>query len=195
MFADSDIADLSIFGLGVSNIEPGKEGMDFAFDPISVSAGEFVYLSYESTNFNNFFGFNPDITNNTLRQVRGVFGVELYKNGSVIDVFGDITIQAANSDPWKFADSWAYRVDETGPDGTTFNVDNWILPGRNTLDDETSNATAEDPVPLGTFSPGEIARDQTGGVGVTPEPSTYGIIFSVFAVGLVVWRKRNRLKY
>lgn len=99
MFADSDIADLSIFGLGVSNLEPGKEGMDFAFDPISVSAGEFVYLSYESTNFNNFFGFNPDITNNTLRQVRGVFGVELYKNGSVIDVFGDITIQAANSDP------------------------------------------------------------------------------------------------
>lgn len=192
LYAFEDIDNLRDYGINVANINDTTPGRDIRLPAMSLSAGSFFYISREEDLFEEWFGFKPDHTANVMNQINGTWGVELPKDDIVIDVFGDVTKKAENSDAWKFVDSWAYRMDETGPDGSTFNIDNWILPGRNVLDDETSNSSSENPVPIGTYTPEQIARDQTGGVGVTPEPSTYGIIFSIFAVGLVVWRKRNR---
>ena len=192
LYASEDIENLRDYGINVANINDPTPGRDFRLPAVSLSAGSFFYISREDELFEDWFGFEPDHTANIMNQINGTWAVELLKDDIVIDIFGDVTKKAVNADPWKFTDSWVYRMNETGPDGSTFNIDNWILPGRNKLDDETSNATAEFPVPVGTYLPEQIARDETGGAGVTPEPSTYGIIFSIFAVGLIVWRKRNR---
>ncbi len=192
LYASEDIENLREYGINVANINDPTPGRDFRLPAVSLSAGSFFYISREEELFEDWFGFEPDHTANIMNQINGSWAVELLKGDIVIDIFGDVTQKAVNADPWKFTDSWVYRMNETGPDGSTFNIDNWILPGRNKLDDETSNATAEFPVPVGTYLPEQIARDETGGAGVTPEPSTYGIIFSIFAVGLIVWRKRNR---
>ena len=48
-------------------------------------------------------------------------------------------------------DGWTYRVDNTGPDGSTFVLANWTFSGPNALDGETSNATAATPWPIGTY--------------------------------------------
>ncbi len=62
-------------------------------------------------------------------------------NGSVVDVFGDIYVDGTGQ-PWDHLDGWAYRVDETGPDGTMFVLANWYFSGVDALDGETTNATA-----------------------------------------------------
>ena len=192
LYAMEDIANLRDYGINVANINDETPGQDIRLPNVSLLAGEFYYISREEELFEDWFGFLPDRTANVMNQINGTWGLELLKNEVVIDTFGDVTKKAENSDPWKFVDSWAYRKDGTGPDGTTFDIDNWLFGGKNALDDETSNSSAEVPVPIGTYSPVVLLQTQGGGGAVVPEPSTYGIIFSLFAVGLVVWRKRMR---
>lgn len=55
--------------------------------------------------------------------------------------------------PWNYLDGWAYRKDGTGPDGTLFNVNNWIYSGTDVFDLQTSNATATVPFPVCDYSP------------------------------------------
>ena len=193
LYALEDIDNLRDYGINVASLNDDTPGQDIKLPKVSLGAGSFFYVSREEELFEEWFGFAPDHTANVMNQISGLWAVELLKDEVVIDVFGDVTKKATNSDPWKFSDSWVYRKDETGPDGTTFNIDNWILPGRNALDDETSNAAAQSPVPIGTYDPLRVAQDQQGG-GATavPEPSTYGIIFSIFAIGLIVLRQRLR---
>ena len=66
-------------------------------------------------------------------------------------VDGDVYVDGTG-EPWEHLDGWAYRVDETGPDGETFVLANWFFSGPNALDGETSNATAAVPFPIGTYA-------------------------------------------
>ena len=191
LFASEDIDNLRIFGINLGSLADPTPGRDFRLPAGSLNAGDFFYISREEELFEDWFGFKPNQLSNAMNQVNGVFGVELYKDDVVIDTFGDVTKQSSGPDrePWDFVDSWAYRKDGTGPDGTSFNIDNWIMPGRNSLDYETSNASANYPVPVGSFSPTVASGTPPVGAAV-PEPRTYGIIFSVFAVALIIWRKK-----
>jgi len=83
--------------------------------------------------------------------INGDDAVELYQNGAVIDTFGDINVNG-NGEPWQYSDGWAYRVDGTGPDGSTFVLGSWFFSGVNALDNETSNASAANPIPVGTYT-------------------------------------------
>jgi predicted extracellular nuclease len=146
-----DIADLTIYGVGGANNGGGTDGQEFTFPPGGASAGSFIYIASESTQFQNFFGFLPDHTSNAA-SINGDDAIELFKNGSVIDVFGDINVDGSG-EPWEYLDGWAYRTNGTGPDGSTFALGNWTFSGTNALDGETSNATATTPFPLGTYAP------------------------------------------
>jgi hypothetical protein len=151
VFVASDIADLSIYGLGSATNGGGTDGEEFAFPAISVTAGTYLYVSSESTGFNTFFGFMPNYTDADLG-VNGDDAVELFENGIVIDVFGDQTWAPGPPLPWFYSDGFAYRNINTGPDGSTFMISNWTMSGVNALDPALTNGTAPIPVPIGTFT-------------------------------------------
>jgi len=181
LYVLNDIADMSIYGLGSANNGGGSDGEEFTFPAVAYMAGTFIYVASESSGFNTFFGFNPDYTTGAMA-INGDDAIELFMNGSVVDIFGDINVDG-NGEPWEYLDGWAYRVDATGPDGSIFVLGNFTYSGPNALDDETSNATATTPVPIGTYMP-------------PPPPvplGTTGIIIAIFLISAVLIVRRGRL--
>jgi hypothetical protein len=83
--------------------------------------------------------------------INGDDAVELFYQGGVIDIFGDINTDGTG-EVWDFLDGWAYRNDDTGNDGSAWNPSNWSFSGINALDGEATNATAATPIPFGTYS-------------------------------------------
>ena len=154
IYVINDIPDLSIYGLGSANDGGGTDGEEFTFPSIAATAGEYLYVASESTSFSFFFGFAPNDVRPAV-SINGDDAIELFQNGSVVDVFGTIDCDPnAGSSPcpeWEYSDGWAYRNNHTGPDGNTFILGNWSFSGINALDGETSNGSATYPVPIETF--------------------------------------------
>ena len=146
----SDIADLSIYGLGSANNGNGGGLQEFTFPAGPASAGTFLYVASEATAFATFFGFAPQFTSGAA-SINGDDAIELFMSGGVVDVFGDV-ITDGSGEPWEYQDGWAYRDDATGPDGTAFVIANWTFSGPNALDGESSNGTATTPFPIGAYS-------------------------------------------
>ncbi len=149
LYVVNDIPDLSIYGLGSANNGNGGGVQEFTFPAVSASAGSCIWVASEDVGFTSFFGFPPSYTDGSML-INGDDAVELFTNGSVSDVFGDINVDGTGQ-PWEYLDGWAYRNAGTGPDGSTFVIGNWTFSGPNALDGETSNATATTPVPLTTY--------------------------------------------
>jgi predicted extracellular nuclease len=150
----NDVADLSAYGIGSANNGGGSDGEEFTFPSGAVGAGTFLYVASEAANFSTFFGFAPTHTSGAA-SINGDDAIELFRSGSVVDVFGDINVDGSG-EPWEYLDGWAYRADGTGPDGTTFVLANWSFSGPNALDGETTNATAVTPFPIGAYSACEL---------------------------------------
>jgi hypothetical protein len=98
LYVVNNIPDLSIYGLGSANNGGGSDGEEFTFPNASATSGQFIYVASESTGFNNFFGFAPDYTSGAMA-VNGDDAIELFTNGSVSDVFGDINTDGTGQ-PW-----------------------------------------------------------------------------------------------
>ena len=98
----NDIADLSIYGFGSANNGGGSDGEEFTFPLASVTAGSFIYVASEATGFNSFFGFAPDYTS-FAANINGDDAIELFQNGGVVDVFGDINVDGSG-EPWEYLD-------------------------------------------------------------------------------------------
>ncbi|NEN23583.1 HYR domain-containing protein [Cryomorpha ignava] len=157
LYVVEDINDLSDFGIGSANNGGGSDGEELTLSGSAV-AGTYIYVGSESTKFNDFFGFAPDFTDSAVG-VNGDDAIELFQNGVVIDVFGDINTDGTN-EAWEYSDGWAYRINETGPDGSTFVSGNWTYSGEGALDGETQNSSASTPFPLRTYSPAPAAGTQ-----------------------------------
>jgi len=151
-YALEDIADLSLYGFGSANNGGGSDGQEFTFPADAATKGQFLYASYEIAGFNSFFGFNPDYDGMSAANINGNDAIELFRDGSVIDVFGDIN-KDGTGEPWEYMDGWAYRKNGTGPDGSTFVLDNWFFSGPNALDGKTTNASADTPFPICSYEP------------------------------------------
>jgi hypothetical protein len=156
LYVLDDIADLSIYGVSSANNGGGSTLVpEFTFPADSATAGDFLYLATESTGFNAFFGFDPDYISSSAASINGDDAIELFMDGVVVDVFGDVNVDGSGTD-WDYMDGWAYRVNGTGPDGSTFVISNWSFSGINALDGETTNSTADTPFPIGTYSTGPV---------------------------------------
>ncbi|MFT5242137.1 MAG: hypothetical protein ACJA1H_000716 [Glaciecola sp.] len=151
LYVINDIPDLSVYGIGSANNGGGTDGEEFMFPADAVTAGTYLLIASEDVEFPNWFGFAPDYNAGSAMGINGDDAVELYQGGAVIDVFGDINVDG-NGTPWEYLDGWAYRVDGTGPDGSTFVLGNWFFSGANALDTETTNASAANPIPVGTYT-------------------------------------------
>ena len=149
LYVANDIPDLSIYGVGSASNGGGSSGQDFTFPAVPATAGDFLYVATEAPGFTSFFGFAPDFTNG-VASINGNDAIELFLNGVVVDVFGEITHMGPG--PWNYEDGWAYRVSGSGQDGSTFALSNWTFSGVNGLEGGTTNATATKPFPLGTYT-------------------------------------------
>ncbi|MFT4601256.1 MAG: hypothetical protein ACI857_001434 [Arenicella sp.] len=154
VYVINDIPDLSEYGIGSATNGGGTDGEEFTFPAVTVTAGTYLYIASEAPMFTTWFGFAPDYTDNDLG-VNGDDAVELFHNGSVIDIYGDINL-IGDGEPWDYTDGWAYRNNSTGPDGSTFQVGNWTYSGINVLDGESDNGSAATPIPVGTFTSGLV---------------------------------------
>ncbi|MBT8259457.1 MAG: T9SS type A sorting domain-containing protein, partial [Bacteroidia bacterium] len=157
LYATQNIADLSVFGVGSANNGGGTDGEEFTFPVASATAGQFIYIvgTGQVADFTTFFGFAPDYESGAMF-INGDDAIELFENGQVIDIFGDIDCDPnATSSPcpeWEYTDGWAYRNDATGPDGLTFALANWMFSGVGTLDGIPGNGDSTSPFPIGTYS-------------------------------------------
>ena len=166
LYAIQDISDLSIYAIGSANNGGGTDGEEFKMFG-TAKAGDFIYIASEEAGFLNFFGFSPNFVSGAAA-INGDDAIELFLNGTVVDVFGEINTDGTGT-PWDYMDGWASRKDNTGPDGTVFNIDNWVFSGTNALDGATDNALAAAPFPLGAYGPdllitGVIDGPLSGGV-------------------------------
>jgi len=153
LYVLNDVTDLSSYGVSSANNGAGPTGApEFTFPAVGVSAGTFLYVASEATGFSDFFGFAPDYTSSAA-SINGDDAIELFENGVVVDVFGDVNVDGTGQ-PWDHVDGWAYRVADTGPDGSTFVLANWTFSGIDAFDGESSNATAATPFPIGGYTSG-----------------------------------------
>ena len=174
IFVLQDIADLSKYGVGSANNGGGTDGQEFTFPAVAATAGTYIYITDNATEFNNFFGFSADYSNGFIA-INGDDAVELFENGQVIDTFGDINTDG-NGEPWEFLDGWAYRVADTGPDGG-FIIGNWTFSGINQLEGGATNAATTLPFPIGTYANALSVADNTiDGFNIYPNPSNTGSI-------------------
>jgi plastocyanin len=145
-----DIPDLSIYGVSSANNGTGGTGLpEFTFPAVALSAGSCVYVADDSTKFFEFFGFYPDFVAGAA-SINGDDAIELFENGFVIDVFGDVNVDGSG-EPWEYLDGWVYRKDATGPDGSTFILDNWIYSGVDALEGVATNTDADQPFPVCSY--------------------------------------------
>jgi hypothetical protein len=184
LYATADVADLSQYGVGAANNGGGTDGVENILSG-SATAGQFIYIVEDNdqgalgVGFNAYFGFTPSLIfdgsgTTGAASINGDDAVELFFDATgafagaetVIDVFGDINVDGTGTG-WDHLDGWAYRANGTGPDGSTFVIDNWMFSGINAADGETSNATAAVPFPIGTYvvpEPGSLALLGLGGL-------------------------------
>ena len=169
-----DIADLTLFGVSsVSNGGGSTAGnIEFSFPAGSATAGTFIYVATEATNFNVFFGISPTHTSGSMG-INGDDAIELYESGQIIDVYGDVDNDFSN-EAYDYLDGWAYRKPNTGPEGTTFNSANWNYSGVGGLGGGTNNATATTPFPIGTYENTSLSvnRNSIKGFATYPNPVT-----------------------
>ncbi|WP_438973722.1 T9SS type A sorting domain-containing protein [Polaribacter sp.] len=174
LYVLEDISDLSLFGVSSANNGNGSTAGDveFSLPEGAATAGTFIYISTEETNFNTFFGKLPDYTTNAVG-INGDDAIELYENGQIIDVFGDVDQDGTGLD-WEYLDGWAYRKSNTDPEGTTFTTTNWTYSGINGLEGGTTNATATTPFPIATYtnSTASINYNAIDGFALYPNPVT-----------------------
>ncbi len=151
LYVLEDIADLSTYGIGAANNGGGTDGEEYTFPAVAVTAGTYIHISGDSANFDSFLGFFPDFLGGSAVNVNGDDAIELFHNGSVIDVFGDIN-QDGTGQPWEYLDGWVYRKDNAVPNGGVFAIGEWDFSGINALDGQATNAGAPTPFPHSTYS-------------------------------------------
>ena len=131
LYVIADISDLSAYGLGSANNGGGTDGVEYTFPTDAATAGEYIYVASEVTGFTSWFGSAPNYTAGAMI-INGNDAIELFYNGSAVDVFGDINTDGTGQD-WEYLDGWAYSKSNRGV-STTFNSNHWSFSGRNCLD-------------------------------------------------------------
>ncbi|WP_116367268.1 ExeM/NucH family extracellular endonuclease [Parahaliea mediterranea] len=168
VYVTEDIADLSAYGLGSANNGGGSDGEEFTFPAGSASAGDYLYIASEEDGFTAFFGMAPHYTSGAMA-INGDDAIELFHNGQVIDLFGDINVDGSG-EPWDHVDGWAARIGRAGP-SATFDLSDWQFSGANALDGALANASAASPVPL--------SGSGDGGDGGEPLPHQLQLISAI----------------
>ena len=149
LYTTADIPNLSLFGLGCPNNGGGSDGQEYTFPPVSLDEGTCFFVTNDTVGFLQFFGFEADFQDDgAANNFNGDDAYEVFENGEVIDVFGDINVDGTGT-PWEYTLGWVHRKPGTGPDGSTFVLENWTFSGLNVFTDTLDNASSPVPYPVG----------------------------------------------
>lgn len=141
-----DIADLSVFGIGVANNGDGSDGQEYTFDSIAVSAGDDILLARSPDSLAVYFGLcNSEfehilIASSAIGQ-NGDDAIELFEQNFVIETFGDINVDGTG-EVWEYTDSWAYKLNGE-----------WIYGGVDCTDGSETTSSSGCPYPICTNIP------------------------------------------
>jgi hypothetical protein len=113
LVANQDIADLSIYGLGVANNGGGTDGLEFPLPNQSVSAGDDILIAREPALISTYFGdcineFEHIIQADTSISQNGDDAIELYIGDEILEMLGDANVDGTGQ-PWEYSGSWAYK--------------------------------------------------------------------------------------
>ena len=116
LVATADNVQLSDYGLGSANNGGGTDGEEFSLPAGIVNNGDNILVvrdaaaieAYFTTAGYNLFDLVIVDTGGDAVDGNGNDAIELYKNGSVVETFGDITDSGAAD--WNYLDSWAYKT-------------------------------------------------------------------------------------
>ncbi len=182
IYAASDIPDLSIYGVELVSNGGGSTGVEYTFPAIALTAGEFAYLANIEQNCIDFLGVTPIDVSTLVMNFNGNDALILYENGAAVDAFGMSDMNGTGT-TWEYLDTWAYRVDFTGPDGGTFVEANWTFGMINDMDNQTTNTGAPNPFPMGTYqyaAPADPVVSFSGNADfVTESVGTYNIMVNI----------------
>jgi len=145
LYAINSIPNLSEYALG-----SGNDGQETTLQG-SLDAGRFLYVTNDATSFETFFLITADLVG-AAAVLSGSEAIELFRQGEVVDVFGNTTIDNGTATPWNYVDGWAYRRDATGPDNSTFALSNWIISPDVFLTAETNEDGDIISFPISTYS-------------------------------------------
>ena len=149
LVANSDITDLSVFGIGVVSNGGGSGGIDQDFPVMSISAGDDVLLARSSDAMSLYFEdcfaeFEHVLQAGSSISQNGDDAIELFEQGVVIQTFGDVDLDGTGEE-WEYMDSWAYMVGNT-----------WTYGGVNCTDGSQTSATSDCPYPICAQTPIDI---------------------------------------
>ena len=117
LVATADIADLSVFGIGVANNGGGSDGLEYSLDPVSASSGDDILVARSVEAMSAYFAdcysaFDIIMIANGNISQNGDDAIELYEGETVIETFGDVNV-SGTGEVWEYLDSWAYKVGDT----------------------------------------------------------------------------------
>ena len=104
--ATDNIADLSVYGIGVANNGGGTDGQEYTFDAISVSTGDDILVVRSVSAMSSYFDacyteFDHVLVGTSAISQNGDDAIELFYNGNVIETFGDINVDGTGT-PWDY---------------------------------------------------------------------------------------------
>jgi endonuclease I len=144
LIALADIADLSIFGIGVANNGGGSDGQEYVFEPISLLAGDNILLARSPEAMSTYFGdcfdiFEHVLVANSNIGHNGNDAIELFEQNQLIETFGDINSDGTGQD-WEYIDSWAYKMNQY----------DWMNAEINCTENSTNTQSSSCPYPICT---------------------------------------------
>lgn len=149
--ANSTIDDLSVYGIASVNNGTGSAGQEYALVG-SMAAGDCIWIASEEVGFTEFFGCPPDYANSAMN-VNGDDAIELYKDGVVVDLFGDPNLDGTGQ-CWEYLDGYAVRtttVPNAGVFDITCSTNEWTYSGVDALDGVMTYADVIPSEPFGPF--------------------------------------------
>lgn len=112
--ANENIADLSLYSLGVANNGGGTDGIEYTFPAMSVSAGDDILVARSPDLLKTYFGdCNTEFehvlqANNSISQ-NGDDAIELFSGETKIETYGDENVDGTG-EVWEYKGSWAYKI-------------------------------------------------------------------------------------
>ena len=133
--AVAPVADLTAWGVGSANNGGGSDGQEFTLPAGSAATGD-VFVIVPNAPSQDFFANNfvQDFTIlfNNSANINGDDAIELFSDGNVVDIFGDINTDGTGED-WEYKDGFAQRLGG-GPqafDLANYSVNNGAFDGMN----------------------------------------------------------------